>query len=100
MFEYKSVQHHSIIVDGKEKTKVNAVEIHGLSGTKSVTILESGKKPRTKTKRLSHNEIECIRRCKFIPGLFSDCNCSPQSREPQPHPQPRSSKTLKKKRKI
>ena len=73
MFMYKSIQQHSTITNGKKTTRRNIVEIHGKKGIKTTIMKESGKASRKKTMRLKKDEIECIRRCKFIPGLFNNC---------------------------
>jgi hypothetical protein len=73
MYHYKSTQEHTTMMNGKERTKRTSVEIHGTKGTKEVEIIETGRAPQKKTMRLKKNEISCIRRCKFIPGLFNDC---------------------------
>jgi len=73
MFHYNSVQTHSDTVQGKIRTKTQRVTIRGKSGYKAVTIRNQGKK-KTSKKRLTQKEIACIRRCKFIPGLFNECN--------------------------
>ena len=46
--------------------------IRGKSGYKSVTIQINGRK-KTSKRKLTKKEIDCIRRCQFIPGLFKDC---------------------------
>jgi hypothetical protein len=70
-FVYHSVQSYSHFNNGKWNTKVNRVDINGPRGTKSV---KKGK--RMTKKRLTRKEVNCIRRCQFIPGLFKDCeNC-------------------------
>ena len=76
MFIYRSVQHHSDIINGKEKTKIQRVIIRGKIGWKSVTIKQNKGARKTSKKRLTLKEIQCIKKCKFIPGLFSDCKCT------------------------
>jgi hypothetical protein len=73
MFVYRSVQYHSNVVNGKEKTKTQRVDIKGNQGWKSVTIKQNKGARKTSKKRLTQKEIRCIKKCKFIPGLFSDC---------------------------
>lgn len=72
MFTYNSVQTHSDLVDGKQKMKTKRVTIRGRTGHKSVTIQINGRK-KTSKRKLTKKEINCIRRCQFIPGLFKDC---------------------------
>lgn len=78
MFRYTSVQTHSEFKNGKGKTKTQRVAINGNKGYKVVTVInkgtnKNGKNRKTNKKRLSKKEIKCIRKCQFIPGLFSDC---------------------------
>jgi hypothetical protein len=72
-FHYTSVQTHTEFINGKKHTNVKSVHINGNKGSKSVKEFNSSKKPVNSTKRLTKKEIECIRRCQFIPGLFRDC---------------------------
>ncbi len=74
MFQYNSIQTHSDFKNGKGQTKTNRVTIKGKSGYKIITIRnKSGRVTKKSKKRLSQKEINCIKRCKFIPGLFKDC---------------------------
>lgn len=74
MFQYNSVQTHSDFKNGKGQTKTNRVTIKGKSGYKIITIRnKSGRVTKKSKKRLSQKEINCIRRCQFVPGLFKDC---------------------------
>ena len=72
MFRYTSEQMHSDMVDGKQKMKTKRVTIRGKSGYKSVTVRINGRN-KTSKRKLTKKEIDCIRRCQFIPGLFKDC---------------------------
>ena len=76
MFIYRSVQTHSDMVNGKEKTKIQRVDIRGKTGWKSVTIKQNKGARKTSKKRLTSKEIQCIKKCQFIPGLFGDCKCT------------------------
>jgi hypothetical protein len=67
MFTYNSVQIHS---DGKNE-KTRRVTIKGKTGYKMLTIRKSGKTKKSK-KRLTKKEINCIKKCQFIPGLFRE----------------------------
>jgi hypothetical protein len=74
MFQYNSIQTHSDFKNGKGQTKTNRVTIKGKSGYKIITIRnKSGRITKKSKKRLSQKEINCIKRCKFVPGLFKDC---------------------------
>ena len=74
MFQYNSVQTHREFKNGKGQIKTNRVTIKGKSGYKMITIRnKSGRITKKSKKRLTHNEIKCIQRCQFVPGLFKDC---------------------------
>lgn len=74
MFVYSSVQRHTTMVNGKKKTRVNSVTVKNNKGVKEVRYLgKSGRVTRRNKKALTKKEIACIKRCKFIPGLFKDC---------------------------
>ena len=68
MFRYDSTQVHS----DKRRTKTQRVTIRGSKGSKEITIKQNGRS-KTSKKKLTKKEIECIRKCQFIPGLFRDC---------------------------
>lgn len=71
MFVYNSVQTHS----DNGIIKTNRVKIKGNVGLKMVTIRnKSGKTTKKSKKRLTRKEIGCIKKCKFVPGLFKDCH--------------------------
>jgi transcription antitermination factor NusA-like protein len=72
-FRYESTQVHSDIRNGSRRTKTQRVTIRGRKGHKEVTIQQNGKRSKTSKKKLSKKEIDCIRKCQFIPGLFKDC---------------------------
>jgi transcription antitermination factor NusA-like protein len=72
-FRYESTQVHSDIRNGSRRTKSQRVTIRGKKGHKEVTIKQNGKRSKTSKKKLSMKEIDCIRKCQFIPGLFRDC---------------------------
>jgi hypothetical protein len=74
MFEYNSVQTRSDFKNGKGHTKTNHVTVRGKSGFKMITIRnKSGKIAKKSKKRLTRKEINCIKKCQFVPGLFKDC---------------------------
>jgi hypothetical protein len=74
MFQYNSIQTHSEFKNGKGQTKKNRVTIKGKSGYKMITIFnKSGRVTKKSKKKLSHKEINCIKKCQFISGLFKDC---------------------------
>ena len=73
-FAYHSEQVHSAFHNGEGQTKVNVVNIRNGKGTKSVTMRNKrGTVIGKSTKPLTQKEIDCIRNCQFIPGLFRDC---------------------------
>jgi len=72
MFTYTSEQTHSDFVKGNLQIKTKRVTIRGASGYKSVMTQFNGRK-KTSKRKLTKKEIQCIRRCQFIPGLFKDC---------------------------
>ena len=74
MFEYNSVQTHSEYKRGKGKTTIKRVTIRGKTGHKSVIVRnKTGRITQKSKKKLSKKEIDCIKHCKFVPGLFRDC---------------------------
>lgn len=75
MYRYLSNQTYSTFINGKRNTKTRRVAINGNSGYKLVSI-KKNKKTKKSKKRLTKMEIQCIKKCKFIKGLFHDCeNC-------------------------
>ena len=54
---------------------VRKVSIKNGKGHKSITKYHKGKKSYTNKKPIHKDHIELIKNGKFIPGLFSDCNC-------------------------
>jgi hypothetical protein len=72
MYTYTSEQTHSETVHGKQQVKSKRVTIRGTTGYKSVTVHSNGRK-KTSKRKLTKKEIDCIRRCQFIPGLFKSC---------------------------
>lgn len=70
---YHSEQTHIEYVNGKQKERRQIVDINGNKGTKTVIVTRNGKKQKS-AKPLSAKEISCIRRCKFMPGLFNECD--------------------------
>lgn len=54
---------------------VRNVTIKNGKGYKSVNMYKNGKKVKTIKKKIPNNHIYQILQGKFIPGLFSDCNC-------------------------
>jgi hypothetical protein len=73
MFEYHSIQTHIDLHQGKRRNKTQRVSIKGSKGFKEVMIQGPNGKRRTNKKKLTKKEIQCIRKCQFIPGLFRDC---------------------------
>lgn len=74
MFEYNSMQTYTEFKNGKGHIRTNRVTIKGKSGYKMITIRnKSGRVTKKSKKRLSRDEIKCIKKCQFVPGLFKDC---------------------------
>jgi len=71
-FNYKNVEVK--IMKGGSKV-VRKVSIKNGKGYKSVTKYHKGKKTNTVKKQIHKDHIGLIQTGKFIPGLFSDCNC-------------------------
>jgi hypothetical protein len=70
---YHSEQTHIEYVNGTQKERRQIVDINGKNGTNTVIVTRNGKKQKS-TKSLSPKEIECIRKCQFMPGLFKSCD--------------------------
>lgn len=71
-FAYKSHQVHSVSVNGKTVQKENNVVVTNGKGKKSVVVRENGK-TRKSEKSLNAKELRCIRKHRYMPGLFQDC---------------------------
>jgi hypothetical protein len=73
-FSYHSEQVHSVFSKGKGQTRRNIVDIKNGKGSKAVeTYAMDGKLKNRNEKQLTQTELDCIKRNKFIPGLFKDC---------------------------
>jgi hypothetical protein len=73
-FSYQSEQIHSMFNSGKGVTQRNLVSIQDGQGIKVVeTYSASGKELGRVEKDLTKEELHCIKKNKFIPGLFKDC---------------------------
>jgi hypothetical protein len=73
-FSYHSEQVHSAFTKGKGETRRNVVSIKDGKGFKAVEVYRADGKVKTrKEKQLTTSELDCIKRNKFIPGLFKDC---------------------------
>ena len=73
-YSYHSEQVHSAFANGKGQTRRNIVDIKNGHGYKSVEIYRvDGTQIQRVEKHLSKSELDCIKRNKFIPGLFKDC---------------------------
>ena len=75
-YQNKEVKIHK----GGQKT-VRKVSIKNGKGYKSVTKYHKGKKIGTSKKPIHHSHIGLIKIGKFIPGLFTDCNCTKKTRK-------------------
>ena len=71
-FNYKSQQIHSVMINDKVITNEKNVSITNGKGTKTVIVRENGK-TRKAEKSLNKNELRCIRKHQYVPGLFGDC---------------------------
>jgi hypothetical protein len=69
-------QNTEALIQGGGKKIVRKVTIRNGKGYKSVTMYHKGKKVGYVKKPLLDSDIMLIQARKFIPGLFSDCNCS------------------------
>ena len=73
-FSYHSEQIHSSYEDGKGQTQRSIVDIKNGKGYKAVeTYTVDGKLKSRTQKDLTADELRCIQKNKFIPGLFKDC---------------------------
>lgn len=72
MYRYTSNQTSSELIKGKRRTKTRRVNINGNSGYKLIIIRNKSGTKKSK-KPLTKNEIKCIKKCKFVKGLFDDC---------------------------
>lgn len=73
-FTYKSEQVHSFFKNGKGRTRRNLVDIRQGKGIKAVEVYGlEGNLVSRKEKELTKQELECISRNQFVPGLFRDC---------------------------
>jgi hypothetical protein len=73
-FTYHSEQVHSLYENGKGKTRRNIVDIQNGKGMKAVEeYTVDGKRTSRKEKELTAEEMRCISKHQFVPGLFKDC---------------------------
>ncbi len=68
-------QNTESLIQGGGKKIVRKVTIKNGNGYKSVTTYHKGKKISSVKKPIDDSHIMLIQARKFIPGLFSDCNC-------------------------
>jgi hypothetical protein len=81
-FSYHSEQVHSAFANGRGETRRNIVNIKNGKGYKAVETYGSNGKVKTKKRiPLKPKELACIRRNKFIPGLFKDCIAKTRKRK-------------------
>ena len=97
-FTYHSEQVHSLYNSGKGKTRRNIVDIQNGKGMKAVEeYTVNGKRASRKEKELTAEEMRCISKHQFVPGLFKDCI---KALEPSSTPKKRkSAKTKRRSRK-
>jgi hypothetical protein len=73
-FSYHSEQVHAASNNGEGGTRRDIVHIEGEKGIKAVEIYDTAGTLLSRVdKPLSKAEMACIKRHKFIPGLFKDC---------------------------
>lgn len=72
----KQYQNIEVKYNAKGGKIVRKVSIKNGKGYKSVTKYNKGRKVGTAKKPLRKDHIDLIQIGKFIPGLFSDCNCN------------------------
>jgi len=59
---------------------VRKVTIKNGKGYKSITKYRNGKKMKTVRRKIQPDHITMIGKGKFVPGLFSDCQCSEKNK--------------------
>ena len=69
-------QNREELIQGGGKKVVRKVTIRNGRGYKSVTTYHKGKKVSSVKKPIDDTHMMLIQARKFIPGLFSDCQCS------------------------
>ena len=69
MFHYTSVQSHGMLTSDGKKIKETRVNVMNNKGTKTVTVLDH-KGEHSDTIPLKKNEIENIKKHKFMPEFF------------------------------
>ena len=71
-FHYESRQVHFTSMNGKTHRVENIVNIKNGKGTKTVVMSNNGQTKKV-SKKLTKDNVKCIRNHQFIPGLFQDC---------------------------
>ncbi len=71
MFNYENIE----VTHQKGGKIVRKVSIKNGKGYKSITKYRNGKKNKTVKRHIHKDHIALIKSGKFIPGLFSDCQC-------------------------
>lgn len=97
-FTYHSEQVHSLYENGKGKTRRNIVDIQKGKGMKAVEeYTVDGKRISRKEKDLTADEMRCITKHQFVPGLFKDCikSLEPNSKKRRSSKTKRRSRTFK-----
>lgn len=72
-YSFNSVQTHTSVINGKNKTTTEAVSIRNGKGMKTVIKRVGGKTKKSK-KALDTQEIKNIMNRKFMPNLFVPCH--------------------------
>lgn len=76
-FNYENIEVKKTQMGGKIIRKVT---IKNGKGYKSITKYQRGKKVKSVKKPIHKEHIEQIKGGKFVPGLFSDCNCGEKNK--------------------
>jgi hypothetical protein len=71
---YDSVTTVAIYKKGKSDVKMQRLTLKNGKGFKEVVYKKNGRVTRKARKPLTKSEVSCIRRCRFKPKLFKECN--------------------------
>jgi hypothetical protein len=71
---YDSVSTVAIYKNGKGAVKMQRLSLKNGKGFKEVVYKKNGRVTRKARKPLTKSEVTCIRKCKFKPRLFKECN--------------------------
>lgn len=71
-FHFNSSETHTVMVNGRQETKRQNVNVTNGKGTKTL-IVSDNRGTHKSTKKLNKQELNNIKNRKFMPNLFSDC---------------------------